>query len=404
MKTYGKLLFRKLRPLQLIIAVTGTLIGLSMLLSATQLYGLFSSLLKTEKDIIGNQYLVIQKKISLMNTFSKSNASFSNSEIERLTNISGVKEVAALKSNLFRANAFIDKGENNLIPQLQTELFFESVPDRVLDINTDEWQWPKSDSVIPLIIPKDYLNLYNFGFAPGQDLPQISESTIGLFEFKIRIIGNNKTRVYKAFIAGFSSRINSILVPDNFLSYVNKQFAEKKQENPTRLIIVSNDPSNEKLQHYFQENGIETNEELLKSSRLNSMLTIMITIVSIIGFVIIFLAVMNIIQYAQLLIVQSEYEIKTLILIGYSYKSISFYYFKLIISLMLIILSLSYFILYQINNGICKFIIEKGYEADEAIYSSVHLCATVLFFSISCLSSGIVRLQIRKIAKIGILK
>ncbi|MFN6037054.1 MAG: hypothetical protein ACK452_01200, partial [Bacteroidota bacterium] len=56
MKSFGKLLFRKLRPFQLIIAISGTLIGLSMLLSATQLYELFSSLLKAEKDIIGEHF------------------------------------------------------------------------------------------------------------------------------------------------------------------------------------------------------------------------------------------------------------------------------------------------------------------------------------------------------------
>jgi ABC-type antimicrobial peptide transport system permease subunit len=321
-----------------------------------------------------------------------------------LSGIEGIKEVTTLKSNLFRANAFIDRNENNLIPQLQTELFFESVPDRVIDIKTSEWQWPKSDSVVPLIIPKDYLNLYNFGFAPGQDLPQISENAIRLLQFKIRIKGNNKSAVYNAFIAGFSSRINSILVPDNFLSYANKEFGEKKQGNPSRLIVVCKDPSNEKLQSYLQENGIETNEELLKSGRLNSVLNIMISIVSLIGFIIIFLAVMNIIQYAQLLIVQSDYEIKTLILLGFSYKSISFYYFKLILTLMLIISGLSYFILYQLNNSICKFITEKGYQTEGAIYNSVHLCALVLIFLISSLSSVIIHLQVRKIAKISKIK
>lgn len=399
MKLFGKLLLRKLRPFQLVIALAGTLIGLTMLLAACQFYSLFGLLLQEEKDVIGNQYLIVQKKISLLNTFSISNSEFSGDEIEDIARINGVNEVATFRANLFRANAFVEKGDNQLIPQLYTELFFESVPDNVIDIKTEEWKWPSSDSALPLILPKDYLNLYNFGFAPGQNLPQISESSIRMLEFKIRVQGNGKSGIYKAFIAGFSNRINSILVPDNFLIYANKVFGDKKETKPSRLIVVCNDASSQDLFNYLKESGLETNEEMLKSGRLNSILNIMISIVSVVGFIIIFLAVMNIIQYAQLLITQSDYEIRTLILLGYFHQSISWYYARIIFLLMLSTCVLAYLFLFQISGAANHFLSEKGYSVQEQIFPMVHLCAALLIITISAASSFIVHWQIRKIAR-----
>ena len=187
-----KLLIQKLKPLQLGIASVGTLFGFLMLIISLQMYFLFKEMLKNQKDILGNQYLVIQKKISLLNTLSISNSAFSNEEITEINKLNGVQHTASFRSNAFQANAFIEKGSNELIPQLYTDLFFESIPDDFIDIKNDNWNWPGRDSSLPLILPKDYLNLYNFGFAPGQNLPQISEKTIQMLRFNVRIRGNGK--------------------------------------------------------------------------------------------------------------------------------------------------------------------------------------------------------------------
>ena len=48
---------------------------------------------------------------------------------------------------------------------MSTDMFFESVPDGFVDVNLDKWVFNENEPVIPIIIPRNYLNLYNFGFA-----------------------------------------------------------------------------------------------------------------------------------------------------------------------------------------------------------------------------------------------
>ena len=54
---------------------------------------------------------------------------------------------------------------------LSTDMFFESVPDEFVDIKLDKWHFDESTHTIPIIIPRNYLNLYNFGFAQSRSLP-----------------------------------------------------------------------------------------------------------------------------------------------------------------------------------------------------------------------------------------
>ena len=49
-------------------------------------------------------------------------------------------------------------------------MFFESVPDEYVDVSLENWHFDEDARVIPIIIPRNYLNLYNFGFAQSRDV------------------------------------------------------------------------------------------------------------------------------------------------------------------------------------------------------------------------------------------
>ena len=57
---------------------------------------------------------------------------------------------------------------------LSTEMFFEAVPDKFVDVSLDKWHFDENTHTIPIIIPRNYLNLYNFGFAQSRSLPKLS--------------------------------------------------------------------------------------------------------------------------------------------------------------------------------------------------------------------------------------
>lgn len=318
-----RLILRTQKKWQLALAIIGSLFGLTLLLFSTQLYIDINKIAKEDKELINPQYLIINKQVSLINTFTKIKPGFSQDEIDSLKKLKKIDDVAAFKANNFSTAAYISEGESKAIPGLYTDLFFESIPDKYLDVKPDNWKWNPDDEVIPIIIPSDYINLYNFGFAPSQNLPQISKSSIGLAVFNIKIEGKDTTARFKGRIAGFSNRINTILVPESFMDYANKTFGKEKAKTPSRLILVSNDPTSTELANYLKSKGYETNSESLKSGKLNAFLNMILIIVTIIGIVIIFLSLLAFVQYAQLLISNADYEIRTLIQIGIYYLNIA---------------------------------------------------------------------------------
>ena len=44
---------------------------------------------------------------------------------------------------------------------MSTDMFFESVPDEFVDVKLDKWSFNPASDIVPIIIPRNYLNLYN---------------------------------------------------------------------------------------------------------------------------------------------------------------------------------------------------------------------------------------------------
>jgi hypothetical protein len=61
------------------------------------------------------------------------------------------------------------------------------VPDEFLDVNTPDWQWNATSTFIPMIIPNMFLDMYNFGYAQSQHLPQLSQDLIKTLPVQINI-------------------------------------------------------------------------------------------------------------------------------------------------------------------------------------------------------------------------
>ena len=90
---------------------------------------------------------------------------------------------------------------------LSTEMFFEAVPDKFVDVSLDKWHFDENTHTIPIIIPRNYLNLYNFGFAQSRSLPKLSEGLMSLIQMDILMRGNGRVEQYKGNIVGFSNRL-----------------------------------------------------------------------------------------------------------------------------------------------------------------------------------------------------
>jgi len=195
-KTLLKLLWGKNNKTSVILSSAGLFIGFFVVLIAVNIFLMVNNTIKSDETLFSNDYIVVNKKVSILNTIKFANSDFSETELEELRNQPFVKDLALFTSNTFKIGAFTEATRD--IPGFYTELFFQSVPDKYLKISDKRWRWNPETGEIPIIFPGDYLRLYNFGFAKSQGLPQISAETIGKVSFKVKVKGRGETEIFSA--------------------------------------------------------------------------------------------------------------------------------------------------------------------------------------------------------------
>jgi len=347
-------------------AFLGTLAGFVLLLAGIQFYKDIKGVLSENRDLLDPEYIVINKQINIGQTLGFAGTGFSEEELEDLKQQPFADQVSPFISNEFPIQGFTD---NDLIPEFYTELFFEAIPDQYIDIKSEDWKWDLDEKAIPIIIPQDFLNLYNFGFAQSQGLPQIPKEVISMVNFRIRLKGNmGRYDDFPGRIVGFSNRIHSILVPLDFLTWANDQYGYFAKTDPSRVILVSKDPTNPEIIRYIENKGYDTIREKLKSSRMNIILKFIISFLVVIASIIIGLAFLVFLLSLQLMISRSAQKIIRLNKIGYHYLEISLPYILLLLILLLAVTGLSLLITGILTSQLS----ETASQWNLAISSSLH--------------------------------
>lgn len=109
------------------------------------------------------------RKLRLIILEEKELLRFNENDIAKLKQWEEVKSIYPFSANEFKASA------NGEILFLYTDLYFEGVDIKAIDVPLTEEDFQVRGDEIPIIISREYLNLYNYGFALNQGLPQISE-------------------------------------------------------------------------------------------------------------------------------------------------------------------------------------------------------------------------------------
>jgi len=328
-----KILWQDHSRAHLLWAFLGTFAGFVLLLSGIQFYIDLRGVLSANRDLLDPEYIVINKKVHIGQTLGLQGNGFSQEEIDELAAQPFAQKVSPFISNEFPVAGYT---ESERFPDFYTELFFEAIPDEYIDVKSEEWDWDPDEGVIPIIIPQDYLNLYNFGFAQSQGLPKIPKGVISLINFRIRLRGEGSGNFddYDGRIVGFSNRIHSILVPLDFLQWANDTYGYFKQSDPSRLILVSRDPTDPEIIRFIEEKGYDTIREKLKSSRLNIILKFIISFLLVIAAIIIGLAFLVFLLSLQLMISRSSGKIRRLNRLGFHYREIGRPYILLLLILL----------------------------------------------------------------------
>lgn len=339
----NKLVWKLLRQHISVGQLTGfflaNLFGMMIVLLSIQFYRDTLPIFTQGDSFMKKNYIIATKRISTLGSFTGKSNTFSPKEIEEMKEQPFTESVGAFTPSLFKVSAGLGMQEAGI--HLSTEMFFESVPDEYVDVNLDKWHFDETSPIIPIIIPRNYLNLYNFGFAQSRSLPKLSEGLMNLIQMDIMLRGNGRTEQFKGKIVGFSNRLNTILVPQTFMDWANKSFAPGKEAQPSRLIVEVKNPTDTAISNYFQQNRYETEGDSLDAGKTTYFLRLITGIVMGVGLFISILSFYILMLSIFLLLQKNTVKLENLLLIGYSPNRVALPYNILTIVLNLSVLLLS---------------------------------------------------------------
>lgn len=330
-----RLLRRHISPAQLLGFVLANFIGLTILLLGIQFYQDARTALSVQDKVLRSDYLIISKQVS-SGFFGSSDQSFSPEELTELRAQPFAQAVGSFTPSKFQVAAGLGLGSG-----LSTYMFLEAVPDQFLDVKSSDWHWQEGQEVVPLIIPRSYLGLYNSAFAQSQGLPLLSEATLGAISLQLRLQGQGTERIFRGRIVGFSSRLNTLLVPLNFLERQNQLLAPQREALPTRLIIELKHAADPDIALYLHEQGYESEGEQLDSSQSMYLLRLLAGLILGIGLLISLLSAYLLLLSIYLLLQKNSRQLENLLLLGYTQRQLLLPYMLLSATLNLLSLGLA---------------------------------------------------------------
>lgn len=325
MRLIWRLLRAHISGLQLAGFFVTNLVGVAIILTAVQLWRDVRPAVEAPDSFMANDYMILSKKVDTGRAF------FTREEIEQLEAqpfIEAMGEFTPARYSVVGGISVMGVG-------FETYLFFESVPDRFLDVESDDWAWSEGQRTIPIILPRNYLNLYNFGFASTQGLPQVSETLVSNVPMAITIGGSES---FEGRVVAFSNRLNTILAPESFIRWSNAEFADRPEAEPSRIIIEVRNAADEAMQAYLTQHGYIVEGDNPAAARTNYLLRVATAVVGGVGVVIALLSVFMLMLSIFLLLQKNTRKLEDLLLLGYTVAQVSRPYIMLTAGLNLLVL------------------------------------------------------------------
>lgn len=334
-----RLLRRNISAGQIIGYALANFVGLAIILTAVKFHADIDSTYSETDGLISPDYSIISKKVTGLGGFfggGAAGADFSPGEIADIEAQPWARRVGEFTAAGFNVYATVDMGGRDL----STALFLESIPSDFFDVSPRGWDYePQSGKPLPVVISKDYLTLYNFGFAASRGMPQLSEEVIGMVPLRLSLSGAGRQRWIDARIVGFSSRLNTIAVPESFMKWANAEFAEGPAPRPSRLIVELVRPGDPQAKAYFEEHDYEVAGDKVDSGRAAYFLSVVIAIVIAIGAVISILAFFILTLSIYLLLQKNRDKIHDLMQLGYTPSAVARCYCLLVAGANIVVLA-----------------------------------------------------------------
>ena len=295
------------------LSYAGLGIGVLLLLCSVQMYVDMEQLLKgsvVRKN--GYDFISVTKTVTNETMGQTEKNLFSGQDMDELKKQPFIDGVAPLIANDFRVTA----SAGAIIP-FKTDLFLETLENDFIDTVPSNFKWQEGQAIVPIIFSSDFLEIYNV-FAPGQGLPQVSESTASGIPLFLTCEGNGKEQVFRGQIVALSDRVNSVLAPKTFLDWANKTFGQNRPFYSSRLFIKTKDANNPELLRFLDSKNYKVNKDRTRFGRVKQVLQGIFSGLGIFGLLVVILALMLFSFYLQLMVARSRSSLELLLTLGYS--------------------------------------------------------------------------------------
>lgn len=390
-----KLLRQHISVLQLAGFFVANLMGMLIVLLAMQFYQDLGPVFTSEDSFIHDDYLIASKRISMMGGLTGGEtSSFTSGEIEDVRKQSFVNNVAGFVASQYKVACYVGIGN---VEQFGTEMFFEAVPDEFVDTDRSEWKWSEGQEEIPIILPRTYLAIYNFGFAQSHSLPKMNEGVVSQIGMTVVLRGHGMEERMKGRVIGFSSRLNTILVPMDFMLWSNGRFAPDADTSPTRLIMSVANPTDSAITTYMKEHGYEIEEDKLDASRMTYFLKIVSSVIMSVGLLISILSFYILMLSIYLLVQKNTMKLQNLLLLGYTTARVSLPYQLLTVFMNAAVLLISLCILFALRGWYMRMLWAMFPDMQEGKVMPTIILGCALFGVVSLINIIAVRNKINNI-------
>lgn len=321
----SKILRKNTSPARIIGFIVSNFIGLAIVLGGLQFFRDASSIWNSEDSFIRSDYMVINRKVTSTNTLHGAQG-FSKEDIAELKAQPWVRRVGEFTANDYRVSATVRQGDRGM----STYMFFESIPDAFVDVPRSQWEYRPGSDEVPIILSKDYLTLYNFGFASSAGLPQLSEGLMSSIPLNLTLKSEDGSQVRNMYgrVAGFSNRLNTILVPQAFMDEANSALGSGAERNPSRLIIDVSSPGDVAINKYLEAHDLEVAGDKSASSA-SFLLKVVVGIVLTIGIIITLLSLFILLLSISLIMEKNRSKLHSLLMLGYAPAKVAAPYVRL---------------------------------------------------------------------------
>ena len=394
MKLLWKLLRQHISIGQFFGFVFANLFGMIIVLAGYQFYNDVLPIFTSGDSFMKPNYIMVTKQIGMGNSLSGNASTFSSEDIQDLRRQPFTEKIGCFTTTEYKVNVSLAIGN---VPIISTEAYFESVPDEFIDINLSDWQYTEGQETVPIILPRNYVNAYNFSVARQRSLPQISESLMSMIDVRIYAHGNGKEQTFKGNVVAFSSTLNAVLVPQSFIEWSNHEFAPEEHTRPSRLLMQVSNPADEKITTYFSQNGLEMESDRLNAEKTTYFLRLIVTIVMVIGLIISALSFYILMLSIYLLVQKNTEKLQNLLLIGYRRTRIALPYQLLTMALNVIVLLVAIVAIIPIRNYYMTTIDTLYPEIEHSGMLNTIILGVILLCVVTTLNAVIIRRKINHI-------